>query len=101
MARTPISRRYQSLQVKLRSRFVSLYNKANLLTISRSSQSLELSHGSRYTQFIVFHSQSLEVLITNTRLPIKRVINTHWDSRYQDNGGCRGTDMNVLIRCDT
>ena len=41
--------------------FFSLYNKANLLPISRSSQSLELSPGSRYTHFIVFHSQSLEV----------------------------------------
>ena len=86
---------------KTASHFFSLYNKANLLPISRSSQSLELSPGSRYTHFIVFHSQSLEVLIANTRSPIKRVINTHWAYRYLDNGGRPGTDMNLLIRCDT
>ena len=81
--------------------FFSLYNKANLLPISRSSQSLELSPRSRYTHSIVFHSQSLEVLIANTGSPIKRVINTHWTYLYLDNGGRRGTDMNVFIRCDT
>ena len=101
-----MARSSRSLEVKLRSRFFSLYNKANLLPMSRtpdlSKFSIsQLSPGSRYTLFIVFHSQSLEVLIANTRSPIKRVINTHWAYRYLDNGGRRGTYMNVLIRFDT
>ena len=40
-----------------------IYSRSLELPISRSSQSLELSPGSHYTHFIVFHSQSLEVLI--------------------------------------
>ena len=36
MARTPISRSSRSLEVKLRSCFFSLYNKASLLPISRT-----------------------------------------------------------------
>ena len=71
-------------------------NKYTPIGCSRAPNvSLELSPGSRYTHFIVFHSQSLEVLIANTRSPIKRVINTHWAYRYLDNGGRRGADMNV------
>ena len=67
-----------------------IYSWSLELPISRSSQSLKLSHRSRYRHFIVFHSQSHQVLIAYTRSPIKRVINTHWASRYLDNGGQGG-----------
>ena len=73
IAQTLISWSSRSHAVKLWSSFFSLYNKASLLPISRSSQSLELGPGSRYTHFIVFYSQFLKVLIANTRLPIKLV----------------------------
>ena len=102
MARTPmIPRNSWSLEVKLQFRFISRYNWANILPISRSSQPLELSPGSHYTHFIVFLSQSLEVLIAHTRSPIKRTTNTHWDYRYLDNGDRRGAGVDVKIRWDT
>ena len=92
MARTLISWSSRSLEVKLRSSFFSLYNKASLLLISRSSQSLELSPGSHNIHIIVFHSHSLEILIANTSWPIKCVINTHWAYRYLDKRS-PGADM--------
>ena len=54
-----------------------IYSRYLKLPISWSSQSLELSPWSRYIHFIVFHSQSREVLIAYTHSPIKHVINTH------------------------
>ena len=77
MARTPISRSSPSLKVKLWSCFFSLYNWT----------SLKLSPWSPYTHFIVFYSQSLEVLIAHTGWPIKRIINTHSAYKYLDNAG--------------
>ena len=61
-------------EVKLRFRFFSLYNKANLLPTSRTFEVRNLSNEALgpVTPFIL----SLEVLIANTRSPLKRVIKT-------------------------
>ena len=89
MARTPISRSSWSLKVKLQSRFFSLYNKANLLPISRTKPWVPLHK---------FHCFSLSFSWSpNSRSPIKHEIYTHWAYWYLDNGGRWGEDMKWSI----
>ena len=107
MARTPISRSSRSLEVKLRSRFFSLYNKENLLLIS---QTLDLSKFSisrtkpwaplhKFNCFSLSISPSPDCYFTlSNQACIKH---TDWAYRYLDNGGHWGADMNVFNRCDT
>ena len=64
-----------------------IYSQSLELPIFQSSQTLKLSPRSRYTLFIVFNLQSLEVLIVHTRLPIEHIINTHWAIYQNLNNG--------------